>query len=51
MGKEIEKLAEKIFEAGVYKISYKAEKLSSGIYIYSLESEDFKEAKKFVLIK
>ncbi|MBZ0203085.1 MAG: SBBP repeat-containing protein [Ignavibacteria bacterium] len=50
-GKEIIELFDKDLEVGHYGIDFDGTALSSGIYFYSLVTEDFKETKKMLLIK
>ncbi|MCX8057274.1 MAG: M1 family aminopeptidase [Ignavibacteria bacterium] len=51
VGKEIKTLIAKELEAGFYSISFDASELSSGVYLYSLQTNNFKATKKLVLIK
>lgn len=51
LGKEITNLVNESKSAGVYKVNFDASKLSSGIYFYNLETEDFSLAKKMLLVK
>jgi hypothetical protein len=51
LGKEIEILADEIQSAGKYKVEFSGEGLASGIYYYRLETENFSETKKMVLMK
>ena len=50
-GKEIKKLVNEVKKAGYYSISFNASNLSSGIYFYKLNTSDFAQTKKMVLIK
>lgn len=50
-GKEVAELVNKKQSAGSYSVDFNGEDLSSGIYFYSLQTEDFKEIKKMMLIK
>jgi hypothetical protein len=38
-------------EAGSYKISFDAEELTSGIYYYKLQTENFKRTRKMILLR
>jgi hypothetical protein len=51
LGELVEKIAEGSYETGYHKVIFNASNLSSGIYIYRLESENFIQTKKMVLIK
>jgi hypothetical protein len=50
-GKELEVLVSSKLNAGTYKAAWDASKYSSGIYFYSIKSENFQETKKMILIK
>lgn len=51
LGAAIETLAERHFNAGIYRADWDASKYSSGIYFYRIESEGFSETKKMILVK
>lgn len=51
IGKEISTLISKSLNAGSYKVTFDASKLSSGIYFYRLTSGNFNSVKKMILIK
>jgi phosphatidylserine/phosphatidylglycerophosphate/cardiolipin synthase-like enzyme len=51
LGQKIESLINKELQAGAYQINWKAENLSSGLYYYVLETENFVDAKKMLFIK
>ena len=51
LGKEIETLCNSYLNEGYYQINFNAAGYSSGIYFYRIESGDFKDAKRMVLIK
>lgn len=50
-GKEIERLANGFYNTGYYELVFEGSKLASGVYFYVLQTEDFTETKKMVLIK
>ena len=50
-GNKVKTLVDEIKEAGTYKVDLNAKGLLSGEYLYKLESTDYFEAKKMVLIK
>lgn len=51
LGEEVAVLVNETLNAGEYKYTFDAAKLSSGIYFYRLLSDDFTEVKKMTLIK
>jgi N-acetylneuraminic acid mutarotase len=51
IGREITILVNEIKNAGNYKISFESKNLTSGVYFYSLISEDFVKTGKMILIK
>jgi hypothetical protein len=51
LGREIQKIIEGKLERGIYEISWNAENFASGIYFYSLQTEDFTQTKKMILLK
>ncbi|HRE41934.1 MAG TPA: T9SS type A sorting domain-containing protein [Ignavibacteria bacterium] len=50
-GRLIKNLVNDKFNAGEYEYLYDAEGLSSGVYFYSLQSGEFSETKRMVLVK
>ncbi|MCC6865440.1 MAG: choice-of-anchor B family protein [Ignavibacteria bacterium] len=52
LGRQVALLADEFKQAGSYKVSYDAGRLSSGIYYYTLQTDNgFSETKKMVLNK
>lgn len=51
VGREVAVLVDKEKSAGSHKIDFNASELSSGVYIYRLQSDDFSETKKMMLLK
>jgi hypothetical protein len=51
IGELVETLAEGNYQAGYHKITFNASNLSSGAYIYRIESSDFVQVKKILLLK
>ncbi len=51
LGKEVATLVNGIQQAGSYSYSFDASKLSSGVYYYKLESSDFADTKRMMLVK
>jgi hypothetical protein len=50
-GKLVQTLFNGVREPGKYEIQFNAEKLSSGMYFYRIESDGFTETKKLMLLK
>ena len=50
-GKEVAMLVNEELNAGTYNYDFNALHLSNGIYFYRLETNNFTETKKMVLIK
>jgi hypothetical protein len=51
LGELVKTLSEGTYEPGYYSVSFDAAELSSGTYIYRIESENFTETKKMILLK
>ncbi|HRI46341.1 MAG TPA: YCF48-related protein [Ignavibacteriaceae bacterium] len=51
LGKEVTTLLNEEKQAGKYSIEFNASKLSSGVYLYELRSNEYKSTKKLLLIK
>lgn len=51
IGKEVEILLNRDLQPGSYKVDWDASAYPSGVYYYKLETEDYSETKKMVLIK
>ena len=51
LGKEVESLVNKNMEAGVYNINFNATNLKSGIYVYKLQTDNFVQVRKMMLLK
>lgn len=50
-GKEIETLVKEKLNSGIYEFNWNAEKLSTGIYFYKMETGKYSDVKKMVFIK
>lgn len=50
-GKEVETLVSRVLAAGTYTYIYNAADLPSGVYYYKLETKNFSETRKMVLLK
>ena len=51
LGEQIATIAHGLYETGNYKITFNASSLPSGTYVYRLESVDFVQVKKMILLK
>ncbi len=51
LGQKVETLVNKEIEAGNYNVNWDGQDVASGIYFYRLETGDFVETKKMVLLK
>lgn len=50
-GREIETLANQNLKAGIYEVEWNATKYSSGVYFYTISTDDFRETRKMLLVK
>jgi hypothetical protein len=50
-GRQIKTLINGELQKGVYNVTFNAEKLSSGVYFYTLKADGFTETKKMLLVK
>ncbi|MBE0538889.1 MAG: T9SS type A sorting domain-containing protein [Ignavibacterium sp.] len=51
LGTEVEILVNQYLEAGLHQTQFNAKNLASGIYIYRIESGNFTQAKRMILLK
>jgi hypothetical protein len=51
LGKEIATLVNEKLQAFEYEVSFYVNQLTSDVYFYTLETEDFKSTKKMLMIK
>lgn len=51
LGREVTSLVNEVRPAGYYSVDFNAANLSSGVYFYKLESNNFVDVKKMILIK
>lgn len=51
MGQEVATYIDGFLKAGVYNVDFDGSQLSSGIYFYTLKTNDFAETKKMMLVK
>jgi len=51
LGQLVETLLDKEMESGYHEVNFDASKLTSGVYIYQLQANDYASVKKMILIK
>ncbi|MBK7378274.1 MAG: T9SS type A sorting domain-containing protein [Ignavibacteriales bacterium] len=51
LGRRVKQLLNETKPAGTYEITFNASKLASGVYIYTIKSNDFTASKKLMLLK
>jgi hypothetical protein len=51
LGELVALIAEGSYEAGYHKVTFNASNLPSGKYVYRLESSEFVQVKKMILLK
>ncbi len=51
LGEEVATLAERVLPAGTHSVAFNAARLPSGIYAYKIQTENFEQVKKMMLIK
>jgi len=51
LGKEVTTLLDEKKSTGTYKVNFNASNLASGIYVYRLETDEFIDTKKLLLLK
>ena len=51
LGREVTTLVDEFKSEGRYEVNFNAGKLASGVYIYSIKSNDFTASKKLLLLK
>ena len=51
LGELVKTLSEGTFEPEYYNVTFNAAELSSGTYIYRIESEKFRESRKMTLLR
>ena len=51
LGQEVVVLVNKEMNAGSYKCQFDASNLTSGLYLYKLQSNDYSQAKKMILLR
>ena len=51
IGREVATLVDEYKEAGSYNVQFNASKLSSGVYFYRIQSGNYVDMKKMMLMK
>jgi hypothetical protein len=51
LGKEVAQLVNEVKEAGNYMVDFNGSDLTTGVYYYRIESGEFVDVKKMMLIK
>ncbi len=51
IGEKVSTLIEETLSAGTYKYEWDANNLSSGVYLYRIQTDDFTSSKKMILLK
>ena len=51
LGKELVTLVNDNLSPGTYKVAFDGSAYSSGVYFYKLQTEDFQETKRMILLK
>jgi hypothetical protein len=50
-GKKIKTLLNEVMSPGIHEVTFNAENLSSGVYFYEIETSDFRQSRKMLLVK
>lgn len=51
LGKEIKELVNEVKDVGIYSVEFNANNLPSGVYYYSLKTNNYTQTKKMLLVK
>ena len=51
LGRQVATLVDEEYQAGVYKVVFEAGDLTSGLYIYRIQTEAFTQSRKLMLLK
>ncbi len=51
LGREVDVLVDQQMKPGTYKVDWRADKFSSGLYFYRLVTNDYVDVKKMILVK
>jgi hypothetical protein len=44
-------LLNEVMSPGIHEVTFNAENLSSGVYFYEIETSDFRQSRKMLLVK
>lgn len=50
-GRDVQTLVNEKLQPGTYETTFDGSQLTSGIYFYQMESDDFKQTRKLILLK
>jgi len=51
LGQKVDILVDRYMQAGFYELEYNAQNLAGGIYFYMIQTGDFKDVKKMILLR
>ncbi|HUI31182.1 MAG TPA: T9SS type A sorting domain-containing protein [Candidatus Acidoferrales bacterium] len=51
LGREVQTLIDRELQAGYYDVNFDASRFTSGVYLYRIQSGNFTETKKLLLLK
>jgi len=51
LGEEVEVLVNEMKEAGIHTVNFNASNLNSGLYVYKIETNEFVQSRKMILLK
>jgi hypothetical protein len=51
LGREVKLILNEMLEAGIHQLEFNGSDLESGIYFYEMQAGNFRDVKKFVLLK
>ena len=51
LGREVMSIINEMLEAGIHQVEFNGSELESGIYFYEMQADNFRDVKKFILLK
>lgn len=51
LGRRVATLVDEKYQPGTYKVTFEADELASGVYIYRIQTEGFVQSRKLMLLK